>query len=103
MRRPLVTDSQLLMLFDLCLDAEDRCDERAREARARGDNEAAEHAAELENRYKDLRNRLFRAMKEAPSASALEQLTQEVMEAGKMLSEARPPQKKDFPPPGGNA
>ncbi len=91
------------MLFELCLDAEDRCDERSRDARARGDNEAADHAAELENRYKNLRNRLFRAMKEDPAGPTLEQLTQEVMEAGKLLAETRPPQKKDFPPAGGNA
>jgi hypothetical protein len=103
MRRPTVTDSQLLMLFELCLDAEDRCDERSREARARGDNEAADRDAQVEERYKNLRNRLFRAMKEDPTAIALEQLTQEVMEAGKLLAETRPPPKKDFPPAGGNA
>jgi len=91
------------MLFELCLDAEDRCDERSREALARGDSEAAEHAAELENRYKSLRNRLFRAMKEDPAGTLLEQLTQEVMEAGKMLAQAQSPVKKDFPPTGGGA
>lgn len=91
------------MLFELCLDAEDRCDERVREARARGDNEAAERDAAVEERYKNLRNRLFRAMKEDPAGSTLEQLTQEVMEAGKLLAETRPMQKKDFPPAGGNA
>jgi hypothetical protein len=103
MRRPSVTDSQMLMLFELCLDAEDRCDERSREARARGDNEAAEHAAELENRYKNLRNRLFRAMKEDPAGTTLEQLTQEVMEVGKMLAQTQSPEKKEFPPAGGSA
>ena len=103
MRSPSVTDSQLLMLFELCLDAEDRCDERSREALARGDTEAAEHAAELENRYKHLRNRLFRAMKEDPAGATLEQLTQEVMDAGKMLAEVRSPGKKDSPPTGDSA
>ena len=91
------------MLFELCLDAEDRCDERAREARARGDHEAADRDTQVEERYKNLRNRLFRAMKEDPAGSTLEQLTQEVMEAGKLLAEMRPPQKKDSPPAGGNA
>ncbi len=91
------------MLFEMCLDAEDRCDERSRDARARGDHESADREALLESRYKNLRNRLFVAMKEDPTGSALEQLTQEVMEAGKLLAEARPPEKKDFPPPGGTA
>jgi hypothetical protein len=40
-------------------------------------------------------------MKEDPTASALEQLTQEVMEAGRILAQAQ--EKKDFPPAGGGA
>ena len=103
MRQPSVTDSQLLMLFELCLDAEDRCDERSREARARGDHESADRESQLESRYKSLRNRLFIAMKEDPTASMLEQLTQEVMEAGKLLAEQRLPAEKDLPPTGGGA
>jgi hypothetical protein len=103
MRQPSVTDSQLLMLFELCLDAEDRCDERSREARARGDHEGADRESQLENRYKSLRNRLFIAMKEDPTGSMLEQLTQEVMEAGKLLAEHRFPAEKDLPPTGGGA
>jgi hypothetical protein len=104
MRKPTVSDSQLLMLFELCLDAEDRCDERGREARARGDHEAADREAQLENRYKSLRNRLFVAMKEDPAALNLDQLTQEVMEAGRMLAEQRSQSgEKDIPPTGGGA
>ena len=104
MRRPSVTDTQLLMLFELCLDAEDRCDERSREARARGDHETATREAQLEERYKNLHNRLFLAMKEDPASTALEQLTRQVMEAGRALeqqwSEA---DKKKETRPGGDA
>ena len=87
MRRPSVTDTQLLMLFELCLDAEDRCDARRREAGVRGDHDSASREAQLEERYKNLRNRLFLAMKEDPAAVALDQLTQEVMDAGRALRE----------------
>ena len=75
------------MLFELCLDAEDRCDERSREARARGDQDAVQREAQLEERYKNLRNRLFLAMKEDPTSTALEQLTRQVMEAGRALEQ----------------
>ena len=100
MRRPSVTDTQLLMLFELCLDAEDRCDERSREAHARGDHEAALREAQLEERYKNLRNRLFLAMKEDPTSTALEQLTRQVMEAGRALEKEWAEKKKDSPPAG---
>jgi hypothetical protein len=102
MRRPSVTDTQLLMMFELCLDAEDRCDERSREARARGDHEAATREARLEERYKNLRNRLFIAMKEDPASIALEQLTQQVMEAGRALEQewAHLDKKKETPSSG---
>jgi hypothetical protein len=100
MRRPSVTDTQLLMLFELCLDAEDRCDERRRDADARGDHESATREAQLEERYKNLRNRLFLAMKEDPASTALEQLTRQVMEAGKALEQelAQSDKKKETPP-----
>ena len=97
MRRPSVTDTQLLMLFELCLDAEDRCDERSRDARARGDHEAMLREAQLEDRYKNLRNRLFLAMKEDPTSTALEQLTRQVMEAGRALEKEWTDKKKDSP------
>jgi hypothetical protein len=82
MRKASVTDSQILMLFELCLDAEDRCDERSRDMKARGDHIGAAREAELEQRYKSLRNKLFVVMKENPEPSLLAQLTQEVMNAG---------------------
>jgi hypothetical protein len=104
MRRPTVTDTQLLMMFELCLDAEDRCDERSREALARGDHDAAHREAQLEERYKNLRNRLFLAMKEDPASTALEQLTRQVMEAGRALEQKwSPPGKKTETPPPGDA
>ena len=100
MRRPSVTDTQLLMLFELCLDAEDRCEERSRAALARGDQEAVLREAQLEERYKSLRNRLFLAMKEDPTSTALEQLTRQVMEAGRALEQewAQSDKKKETPP-----
>jgi hypothetical protein len=101
MRKPTVTDSQMLMLFELCLDAEDRCDERRRDAMARGDHENVALHVELENRYKVLRNKLFRAMKEDPTPSTLEELTQAVMSVGQALKETQ--QKKPDLPDTGNA
>jgi hypothetical protein len=57
-----VTDSQFLSLFELCLEAEERCARRARAALTAGDGNKAAYDAQLRDRYSLLKACLFEAM-----------------------------------------
>ena len=62
MRRPTVSDNQLLLIMKMCADAEQRCDERFASARESGDYAAAADAVRLKQHYEDLKQRLYTEM-----------------------------------------
>jgi hypothetical protein len=75
MRRLAVTENQLLHLFDMCIDAEERCEQRCHELRARGEHERAAYEAQLRDKYAFLKHRIFEAMKD-PEPSSLDRILQ---------------------------
>lgn len=80
-----LSSRELLLLLEMCLDAEDRCARRQRAAIENGDDAAAAAAADLGATYSDLKVRLFRAMKEAGTETAdvqatLQQLRRDIRE-----------------------
>lgn len=87
MRKLDVSDNQLMHLFDMCVDAESRCEQRAREARERGEHERAAREAGLCEKYRYLKQRLFEAMKDGKNTSTLDQIARTL----KSLGEARAP------------
>lgn len=62
-----LSSHELLVLMEMCLDAEDRCERRARMAAETGNAAEAVSAAQQRDTYRDLKIRLFRAMKEPTS------------------------------------
>jgi hypothetical protein len=54
MSHPL-SSRDLLVLMEMCLDAEDRCEERYLAAREKGDFDAADRQQKLKERYNKLR------------------------------------------------
>jgi hypothetical protein len=73
MRRLAVSDNELLQLFEMCLEAEDRCEQRCHELREKGNDAEAAYQSRLRDRYAYLKVRLFAAMKN-PEPSTLEQI-----------------------------
>jgi hypothetical protein len=71
MTNPL-SSRDLLVLMEMCLDAEDRCAERALVARQRGDFAAADRELKLQERYSRLRYSVFRQMDLPKPAGARE-------------------------------
>ena len=59
-----LSSHELLVLMEMCLDAEERCERRARRAMELGNPEEAARAERQRETYRDLKVRLFRAMKE---------------------------------------
>jgi hypothetical protein len=62
-----LSSHELLVLMEMCVDAEERCERRARAATELGNKEAAANAEKQRETYRDLKFRLFRAMKEPTS------------------------------------
>lgn len=56
--KPLAPDSQLVLMLKICDDAESRCDERIRDALARGDGHSAAADTDLKAHYASMRQRL---------------------------------------------
>ena len=59
MQRPTITDNQLLLLLDLCMEAEERCSQHIADARQRNDGETEDQYAKLREYYFRLKARLF--------------------------------------------
>ena len=66
MQRLSMTGRQLLLLVDMCLDAEERCRRKLERAKAAKDDSAADHEAARMREYAALKSRLFEEMKSAP-------------------------------------
>jgi hypothetical protein len=60
MRQLGVSDHDLLHLFEMCLDAEERC----HTLREQGAHERAAYAAQMRDKYAYLKARIFQAMRE---------------------------------------
>lgn len=59
-----LSSNQLLLMLELCLDAEHRCDERLRTALGKSEFHRADDELQLKEKYSELKHRLFEAMKQ---------------------------------------
>lgn len=75
MRKFAVSENELMHLFEMCLDAEERCEQRRHAFSEKGDHEEAAYQAQLRDKYSRLKGRLFTAMKN-PEPSSLDQILQ---------------------------
>jgi hypothetical protein len=62
-RNPKLTEHQVLMMLELCLEAEERCDERIAAARAKGDYTTAAYEIQLREQYENMKTRLLDEMR----------------------------------------
>lgn len=62
MRSPKLTEQQVLMMLELCLEAEERCDERIITARDKGDFSTAAYEVQLKEQYENMKARLLEDM-----------------------------------------
>jgi hypothetical protein len=65
MLQPKLTFDQILMMLELCLDAEERCDERIATAREQCDYTTAAYEVQLKEQYENMKARLMEEMKVA--------------------------------------
>jgi hypothetical protein len=83
MRRIRVTDSQFLSLFELCLEAEERCLRQTTEALLNGQGDRAAFNAQMRDKYSLLKNRLFDAMSNPESNGlSLTQIQEQIKALG---------------------
>jgi hypothetical protein len=76
MRKLAVSDNELIHLFDMCIDAEQRCEQRCFDLRAKGEYEKAAYEAQLRDKYAFLKNRIFEAMRDEAPKSSLAEIVQ---------------------------
>lgn len=81
-RKLSVSENELVHLFEMCIDAEERCEMRCHELRANGDHERAAYEAQLRDKYAYLKARIFEAMRSEAPASTLEQILQHLSSIG---------------------
>lgn len=62
-RSPKLTEHQVLMMLELCLEAEGRCDERIATAREKGEYTTAAYEVQLKEQYENMKARLLDEMK----------------------------------------
>lgn len=87
-----LSSHELLVLMEMCLDAEERCERRARMATETGNTAEAVSAAKQRETYRDLKIRLFRAMKEPTSTGdVLETARQVRKELERLVTSPDPP------------
>ena len=53
-----LTDKDVRLLLEMCMDAEERCDQRVQEAREKGDSSGATDAIQQKERYEALKRRI---------------------------------------------
>jgi hypothetical protein len=81
-----LSGQELLVLMDMCLDAEERCERRRKSAAERGDEKEVSAASRMSDAYRDLRFRLFKAMKDPTDTDVQEVLQQVRRELGRLDS-----------------
>ena len=69
MHRPALNDNQILLMLEMCLDGESRCEERIAGARDRGGFGAAAYQVQLKEQYEDLKHRLFSEMRNSVAST----------------------------------
>ena len=77
------------MLMDMCLDAEERCERRRLSASERGDEREASAALRMSDTYRDLRFRLFKAMKNPTDTDDVQEVLQQVRRELGLLGDSR--------------
>jgi hypothetical protein len=65
MHRPALNDNQILLMLEMCVDGENRCDDRIAKARHRGDFGTAAYEMQLKEQYEGLKQRLFHEMRKS--------------------------------------
>jgi hypothetical protein len=78
-----VTDSQLLHMFELCLDAETRCIQRYQQAKLEGDYDTAAYEAQLRDKYRLLKHRLFEGMAVEGRPNVLDDVVKQIQDLGR--------------------
>ena len=73
-----LSGQELLVLMEMCLDAEERCERRRKAASDRGEEQEAQAAASMGQTYRDLKVRLFKAMKHPTDADDVQEVLQQV-------------------------
>ncbi len=63
------TNPDMLVLLEMCLDAEERCAEREAEAWQKGDQDAIEREVVAKRRYVRLRHSIVREMGDVPAGA----------------------------------
>jgi hypothetical protein len=84
-----LSGQELLVLMEMCLDAEERCERRRQAASASGDEEAAGAAADMGQTYRDLKVRLFMAMKHPTDTGDVQEVLQQVRRELSRLDDSR--------------
>ena len=78
MRRPAITDHELLHLLELCVDAQERCEKRCLQLLQSGQHKQAAYEAQLRDKYAYLKNRVFEAMKDETQTPSIEQIVKQL-------------------------
>ena len=87
-----LSGQELLVMMEMCLDAEERCERREKAASERGDMKEATAAGEMRETYRDLKVRLFKAMKDPTDTDDLREVLQQVRrELSQLQDGADPP------------
>jgi hypothetical protein len=74
-----LTEQQVLMMLELCLEAEERCDERISAARQKEDYSTAAYEVQLKEQYENMRARLLEEMRfEGATTQDLHDMLQQV-------------------------
>jgi len=79
---PNVTDSQFLQMFERCVEAEARCTDRYHRAKLDGDHDAAAYEAQLRDRYRLLKHRLFEGMGVEGRPSPFDEILKQIQDLG---------------------
>ena len=53
-----ITRPQLLLILEMCVDAQERCDQRIHDARSKGDFQTAAYQVQLKEQYEELKHRI---------------------------------------------
>lgn len=82
MPKPVATDSQFLQMFERCVDAEARCTDRYNRAKLDGDHDTAAYEAQLRDRYRLLKHRLFEGMGIEGRPTEFDELVKQIRDLG---------------------
>lgn len=64
-----LTSTQMMLMLELCTEAEHRCDDRLRAALGRSEFHRADSELQLKEKYTELKRQLFDSMKQQGTAA----------------------------------